>query len=99
MKRIIAFLCWLALAGFLAPVPDNLLDGLSIVDEADWEQIPRPPHPLAPPRHWPPPPLRPAPRVYAPLIVVYQHENEKIDAQVPPTSQEQEFYNPNDQQL
>jgi len=43
--------------------------------------------------------MPPAPRPYAPLEVVYHHVNVKIDGQVAMTSVDQEFYNPNSQQL
>jgi Ca-activated chloride channel homolog len=43
--------------------------------------------------------MPPAPRVYAPLEVVYHHVNVKIDGQVATTAVDQEFYNPNPQQL
>ncbi len=48
---------------------------------------------------WPPRPLPPPPRVYAPLEVVYHHVNVKIEGQIAITSVDQEFYNPNPQQL
>ncbi len=98
MKRIVAFLGWLALAGIFSPVSPSLADGLIIVHESHWQPIPRPPHPLPPP-HWPPRPLPPAPRPYAPLEVVYHHVDVKIDGQVATTAVDQEFYNPNHQQL
>ena len=97
MKRIIAFSAWLVLLGVLAPVPECRADGLIIVDEVHWLPGPRPPHPIPPP--WPPRPLPPAPRPYAPLEVVYHHVNVKIDGQIATTAVDQEFYNPNPQQL
>ncbi|MCC6821450.1 MAG: hypothetical protein IT579_12020, partial [Verrucomicrobia subdivision 3 bacterium] len=96
MKRIIAFSAWLVLLGVLAP-PQCHADGLIIVSEAHWLPGPRPPHPIPPP--WPPRPLPPAPRPYAPLEVVYHHVNVKIDGQIATTSVDQEFFNPNPQQL
>lgn len=99
MKRIVAFLGWLVLAGVFFPVSHSQADGLIIVHESHWLPIPSPPHPLPPPHPWPPRPLPPAPRPYAPLEVVYHHVDVKIDGQVATTSVDQEFYNPNHQQL
>ena len=92
MKRIYALLAGLVLLGFVSPVASCRADGLIIVDEAHW--MPRHPHP---PQHWPRP--TPAPRVYAPLEVVYHHVEVKIDGQIATTSVDQEFYNPNNQRL
>ena len=96
MKRNFAFLVWVVLSAVLLPVPQLLADGLIIVHESHWLPIPRPPHPNPP---WPPRPLPTAPRVYAPLEVVYHRVNVKIDGQIATTSVDQEFYNPNHQQL
>ena len=92
MKRIYALLAGLVLLSFVSPVASCRADGLIIVDEAHW--MPRHPHP---PQHWPRP--TPAPRVYAPLEVVYHHVEVKIDGQIATTSVDQEFYNPNNQRL
>ncbi len=97
MKRIIAFSAWLVLLGGLTPVPECRAVGLIIVDEAHWLPGPRPPHPIPP--IWHPGPLPPTPRPYAPLVVVYHHVNVKIDGQIATTSVDQEFFNPNQQQL
>jgi len=95
MKRIFAFFAWLVLAGIF-PLSQGFADGLIVVHESHWLPIPRPPHPNPP---WPPRPLPLAPRVYAPLEVVYHRVNVKIDGQIATTSVDQEFYNPNNQQL
>ena len=92
MKRIYALLAGLVLLGFVSLVATCRADGLIIVDEAHW--MPRHPHP---PQHWPHP--TPAPRVYAPLEVVYHHVTVKIDGQIATTSVDQEFYNPNNQRI
>ena len=92
MKRIYALLAGLVLLSFVSPVSSCRADGLIIVDEAHW--MPRPRHP---PQHWPHP--TPAPRVYAPLEVVYHHVTVKIDGQIATTSVDQEFFNPNNQRL
>lgn len=97
MKRIVAFLAWLVLTGILLPIPQCRADGLIVIHESHWLPGPRPPHPLPP--IWPPRPLPPPPRVYAPLEVVYHHVNVKIDGQIATTAVDQEFYNPNPQQL
>jgi Ca-activated chloride channel family protein len=96
MKRIVAFLAWLVLTGVFLTTPECRADGLIVVHESHWLPVPRPPHPVPP---WPPRPLPPSPRPYAPLEVVYHHVNVKIDGQVATTSVDQEFYNPNNQQL
>ena len=46
-----------------------------------------------------PPPWPHQPYVFAPLEVTYHHVNVKIDDQIATTSVDQEFYNPNSQQL
>jgi Ca-activated chloride channel family protein len=97
MKRIVAFLAWLVLTGILLPIPQCRADGLIVIHESHWLPGPRPPHPLPP--IWPPRPLPPPPRVYAPLEVVYHYVNVKIDGQIATTAVDQEFYNPNPQQL
>jgi len=96
MKRISAFLVWLVLTGLLLPTAECRADGLIIVHESQWLPIPHPPHPVPP---WPPRPLPPAPRPYAPLEVVYHHVDVNIDGQVATTAVDQEFFNPNSQQL
>src|SRR6478752_9607476 len=86
MKRISALL-GLALLSLLLPALQSHADGLIIIDEAHWRPQPQP-HP------WPNPP-----RPYAPLEVTYHHVDVKIDGQIATTSVDQEFYNPNNQQL
>lgn len=87
MKRIFVLL-GLVLVNLLFPALSARADGLIIVDEAHWMPHPHPPQP------WPG-----LPRPYAPLEVVYHHVNVKIDGQIATTSVDQEFYNPNNQQL
>jgi len=94
MKRTFAFLVGLLLVGIF-PLSHTLADGLIVVHESHWLPVPHPPYPSPP---WPPRPL-PPPRVYAPLEVVYHHVNVKIDGQIATTSVDQEFFNPNNQQL
>ncbi len=96
MKRTLAFSLGLALAGISLLPPQSHADGLIVVHESHWLPIPHPPNPIPP---WPPRPLPPPPRVYAPLEVVYHHVDVKIDGQIATTSVDQEFYNPNHQQL
>ena len=96
MKRTLAFSLGLALVGISLLPPQSHADGLIVVHESHWLPIPHPPNPIPP---WPPRPLPPPPRVYAPLEVVYHHVDVKIDGQIATTSVDQEFYNPNHQQL
>ncbi len=88
MKRIFALL-GLVVLNLLSPAPQARADGLIIVDEAHWL-----PHPHPRPQPWPHPP-----RPYTPLEVTYHHVSVKIDGQIATTSVDQEFYNPNHQQL
>lgn len=87
MKRIYALL-GLLLLSLALPVFNTHADGLIIINEAHWQPIPRHPHPLPHP-----------PRPYTPLEVSYHHVDVKIDGQIATTSVDQEFYNPNQQQL
>jgi len=89
MKRIFALL-GMALLSLVFPAAQSHADGLIIVSEAHWMPHPQPRHP----QPWPHPP-----RPYAPLEVVYHHVNVKVDGQIATTSVDQEFYNPNNQQL
>src|ERR1035441_2058368 len=91
MKRLIAFSALLVLFGLISPVPQCLADGFIVVDPAHWRPGPRP-RPMPPP--WPHQPYD-----FAPLEVTYHHVNVKIDDQIATTSVDQEFYNPNPQQL
>lgn len=88
MKRIYA-LVWLILLALTWAVSSARADGLIIVDEAHWR-----PHPHPQPQPWPNPS-----RSYTPLEVAYHHVTVKIDGQIATTSVDQEFYNPNNQQL
>src|ERR1017187_9492938 len=91
MKRLIAFSALLVLFGLASPVPQCRADGFIIVDPAHWR--PRPPlRPI-------PGPWQPRPYDFAPLEVTYHHVNVKINDQVATTSVDEEFYNPNPQQL
>lgn len=87
MKRILALLA-LVFLSLLSPAPQARADGLIIVDEAHWRPSPRHPHPMPHP-----------PRPYTPLEVSYHHVTVKVDGQIATTSVDQEFYNPNNQQL
>src|ERR1035437_6458999 len=91
MKRLIAFSALLVLFGLISPVPQCRADGFIVVDPAHWRPGPRP-RPMPPP--WPHQPYD-----FAPLEVTYDHVNVKIDDQIATTSVDQEFYNPNSQQL
>src|ERR1035441_9380060 len=91
MKRLIAFSALLVLFGLISPVPQCHADGFIVVGPAHWRPGPRP-RPMPPP--WPHQPYD-----FAPLEVTYHHVNVKIDDQIAPTSVDQEFYNPNPQQL
>src|ERR1039458_2259805 len=91
MKRLIAFSALLVLFGLISPVPQCLADGFIVVDPAHWRPGPRP-QPMPPP--WPHQPYD-----FAPLEVTYHHVYVKIDDQIATTSVDQEFYNPNPQQL
>src|ERR1035437_4018580 len=91
MKRLIAFSALLVLFGLISPVPQCRADGFIVVDPAHWRPGPRP-RPMPPP--WPHQPYD-----FAPLEVTYHHVNVKIDDQIATTSVDQEFYNPNSQQL
>jgi Ca-activated chloride channel family protein len=91
MKRLIACSALLVLFGLVSPVPQCRADGFIIVDPAHWR--PRPPlRPI-------PGPWQPRPYDFAPLEVTYHHVNVKINDQVATTSVDEEFYNPNPQQL
>ena len=70
----------------LAVVTSAFGDGFIVVH--DWPPGPRPPV-------WP----GPHPYAFAPLEVAYHHVNVKIDGQIATTSVDEEFYNPNPQQL
>lgn len=87
MKRIFALL-GLVFLGLISPATQCRADGLIIINEAHWQPVPRHPHPMPHP-----------PRPYAPLEVSYHHVTVKIDGQIATTSVDQEFYNPNNQQL
>jgi Ca-activated chloride channel family protein len=89
MKRIFALL-GMALLSLVFPAAQSHADGLIIVSEAHWMPHPQPRHP----QPWPHPP-----RPYTPLEVVYHHVDVKVDGQIATTSVDQEFYNPNNQQL
>ena len=94
MKRwtlLAAWLGWLVLFGLVSAVPQCRADGFIIVDPAHWRPGPRP-RPV-------PPPWQPRPYDFAPLEVTYHHVNVKIDDQIATTSVDEEFYNPNPQQL
>lgn len=73
------------LLAILGAVLPALADGLIVINE------PRP--------HPGPPTWAPRPYVFAPLEITYHHVNVKIDGQIATTSVDQEFYNPNPQQL
>jgi Ca-activated chloride channel homolog len=77
----------LALLAVLALVGSAWGDGFIVV-EPPWHHGPRPPQ-------WP----RPQSYSFAPLEVAYHHVSVKIDGQVATTSVDEEFYNPNPQQL
>src|ERR1039457_4231671 len=91
MKRLIAFSALLVLFGLISPVPQCHADGFIVVGPAHWRPGPRP-RPI-------PGPWQPRPYFFAPLEVTYRHVNVKITDQVATTSVDEEFYNPNPQQL
>lgn len=88
MKRFFALLAGLVVFGLIAPASQCRADGLIIINEAHWRPGPRHPHPGPNP-----------PRPYTPLEVSYHHVTVKIEGQIATTSVDQEFYNPNNQQL
>lgn len=92
MRRLLWLLLALVALG-VAPTPARAA-GFIVIDEAHWWPGPIPPRPL-PPHPWP----APQPRPYAPLEVTYHRVIVKIDGQIATTSVDQEFYNPNAQQL
>ena len=83
---------WIASLLLLAAATSTFADGFIVVNDPHWH----PPHPQSPPWTFPP---APRPYVFAPLEVTYHHVNVKIDGQVAVTSVDEEFYNPNPQQL
>lgn len=102
MNAIVALRRWsaLALLAVAAPTP-AIADGLIIVHEPVlipappvWPG-PRPPRPIPPPRPVPPPRVH----TFAPLEVVYHHVDVTVRDQVATTAVDQQFHNPNDQQL
>jgi Ca-activated chloride channel family protein len=96
MKRI------LLLAVALAALPLQIFSaGIIVIHEGPGWLPPRPPHPpiIVPPPHIPPRPWPPPHPVFAPLEVTYHKISARITDQVAVTSIDQEFYNPNAQQL